>query len=265
MGGLEMITSASNSRVKNVIKLQKKVKERKEQNSFIVEGIKMFKEAPVEQMKEVYISKSLYEKMDLEEKLSQISYEVVEDNVFVQMSDTKTPQGVLSVLEMFHYDLDERLAGANGTWMVLEDIQDPGNLGTILRTGEGAGIEGVIMTNNTVDIYNPKTIRSTMGSLYRVPFFITNNIEETIQKMKENGFSIYAAHLAGEKFYDEFSYEKKTAFLIGNEGNGLKETTAKLATSYLKIPMEGNVESLNAAVASSILMYEAFRQKRSIK
>ena len=116
-----------------------------------------------------------------------------------------------------------------------------------------------------MDIYNPKTIRSTMGSLYRVPFFITNNIEETIQKMKENGFSIYAAHLAGEKFYDEFSYEKKTAFLIGNEGNGLKETTAKLATSYLKIPMEGNVESLNAAVASSILMYEAFRQKRSIK
>ena len=181
-----MITSAANSRVKNVIKLQKKAKERKEQNSFIVEGIKMFREAPIEQIKEVYISKSLYEKMALEEKLSQVSYEVVEDNVFAQMSDTKTPQGVLSVLEMFHYDLDERLARANGTWMVLEDIQDPGNLGTILRTGEGAGIEGVIMTNNTVDIYNPKTIRSTMGSLYRVPFFVTYNIEETHSKSLRN-------------------------------------------------------------------------------
>ena len=260
-----MITSASNSRVKNVIKLQKKAKERKEQNSFIVEGIKMFKEAPVEQIKEVFISKSLYEKMSLEEKLSQVSYEVVEDSVFAQMSDTKTPQGVLSVLEMFHYNLDERLVDANGTWMVLEDIQDPGNLGTILRTGEGAGVEGVIMTSNTVDIYNPKTIRSTMGSLYRVPFFITNNIEETVKKMGATGFSIYAAHLDGERFYDEFSYQEKTAFLIGNEGNGLKESTAKLATSYLKIPMEGNVESLNAAVASSILMYEVYRQKRHLK
>ena len=260
-----MITSASNSRVKNVIKLQKKAKERKEQNSFIVEGIKMFKEAPIEQIKEVFISKSLYEKMSLEEKLSQVSYEVVEDSVFAQMSDTKTPQGVLSVLEMFHYNLDERLADANGTWMVLEDIQDPGNLGTILRTGEGAGVEGVIMTSNTVDIYNPKTIRSTMGSLYRVPFFITNNIEETVKKMGATGFSIYAAHLDGERFYDEFSYQEKTAFLIGNEGNGLKESTAKLATFYLKIPMEGNVESLNAAVASSILMYEAYRQKRHLK
>lgn len=257
-----MITSATNPRVKNVIKLQKKAKERKEQNSFVVEGIKMFKEAPEEQIKEIYISKSVYEKNILSEKLSHLSYEVVEDSVFAQMCDTKTPQGVLCVLEMFHYHLEQELAVANGTWMILEDIQDPGNLGTILRTGEGAGIQGIIMTNNTVDIYNPKTIRSTMGSLYRVPFFIITNIEETLEYMSKEGFSIYAAHLDGKKYYDEFSYNGKTAFLIGNEGNGLKESTAKLATAYLKIPMEGNVESLNAAIASSVLMYEAYRQRR---
>lgn len=257
-----MITSAANSKVKNIIKLQKKARARKEQNSFVVEGIKMFQEAPEKQIKEVYISKSLFEKSTLMEKLSRLSYEVVEDSVFIQMSDTKTPQGVLCVLEMFHYDLEQRLAYANGTWIILEDIQDPGNLGTILRTGEGAGIEGIIMTDHTVDIYNPKTIRSTMGSLYRVPFFVTNCIEETLKNMEKKGFSIYAAHLEGSRFYDEFSYRGKTAFLIGNEGNGLKENTAKLATAYLKIPMEGHVESLNAAVASSILMYEAYRQKR---
>lgn len=257
-----MITSATNSRVKNIIKLQKKAKERREQNSFVVEGIKMFQEAPVNQIKEVYISKSLHEKNTLSEKLAQVSYEVVEDNVFAQMCDTKTPQGVLCVLRMFHYNLKEKLATANGIWMVLEDIQDPGNLGTILRTAEGAGIQGIIMTSNTVDIYNPKTIRSTMGSLYRVPFFITDHIEEILKNMANTGFSIYAAHLAGKRFYDEFSYTGKTAFLIGNEGNGLKDTTAELATAYLKIPMEGNVESLNAAVASSVLMYEAYRQRR---
>lgn len=257
-----MITSASNARIKNVIKLQKKGKERKKQGVFIVEGIKMFKEAPREQLLEVYISKSLYEKNILSEELKDLTYEIVEDNIFAQMSDTQTPQGILCILKMFQYDLEKELANANGVWMILEDIQDPGNLGTILRTGEGAGIEGVIVTENTVDIYNPKTIRSTMGSLYRVPFIVTKDLESTVNTMKNSGFSVYAAHLSGSRYYDEFTYQGKTAFLIGNEGNGLKESTAQLATAYLKIPMEGHVESLNAAVASSVLMYEAYRQRR---
>jgi len=261
-----MITSPANTKIKNVIKLQKKSRERKQQGVFVAEGIRMFREAPEELVREVYVSKSLFDKgilqEDLQVKLQAGKLEIVEDAVFDKISDTRTPQGILSVLRMPQYDLEKSLADADGIWLILEDIQDPGNLGTILRTAEGAGIEGVILTENTVDLFNPKTIRSTMGSLYRVPFFVTADIETTMGKLKEQGFAVYAAHLDGQKYYDEITYSGKTAFLIGNEGNGLRDATARLATDYLKIPMEGKVESLNAAIASSLLMYEAYRQRR---
>ncbi|MCR5753716.1 MAG: RNA methyltransferase, partial [Acetatifactor sp.] len=138
---------------------------------------------------------------------------------------------------------------------------DPGNLGTILRTGEGAGITGVIMSKGTVDIFNPKTIRSTMGSVYRVPFVYVEDLEETIKILHRSGIHTYAAHLKGEEYYDSFSFCEPTAFLIGNEGNGLKKETADLAEKYLKIPMEGKVESLNAGIATALLIYEAHRQR----
>lgn len=265
-----MIISSSNGRVKNVIQLAGKAKARKEQQSLVVEGIKMFLEAPCEKIKEIYVSESLLkrilsEKGKLFQRLQELEYEVVSDDVFAKMSDTKTPQGILCVVEQFSYVLPEVLASANGLWMILEDIQDPGNLGTILRTGEGAGINGVIMTGNTVDIYNPKTIRATMGSIYRVPFIYVESIQLAIAYMKEKGIKIYAAHLKGKDFYDCYDFKEKTAFLIGNEGNGLKEETAKLADAYLKIPMDGQVESLNAGVAAAVLMYEAKRQRRAEK
>lgn len=261
-----MITSSSNSRIKNVMQLTSKAKARKEQHSFVVEGGKMFLEAPPERVREVYVSETLLKRILLEkgklfERLQQTEYEVVTDDVFDKMSDTKTPQGILCVVEQFAYTLPEVLAEANGLWLVLEDIQDPGNLGTIFRTGEGAGIQGVVMTRGTVDIYNPKTIRATMGSVYRVPFIYVDSVQLAMAYMRELGIKTYAAHLGGSSSYDSFDFREKTAFLIGNEGNGLKEETAKLATAYLKIPMEGEVESLNAGVAASILMYEAKRQR----
>lgn len=264
-----MIISSSNSKIKNVIHLTGKAKARNEQHSFVVEGIKMFLEAPPERVKEIYVSegllkKSLADKGKLFEKLQELKYEVVADDVFGKMSDTKTPQGILCVVEQFSYTLPELLAAPNGLWMVLEDIQDPGNLGTILRTGEGAGIHGVIMTRNTVDIYNPKTIRATMGSVYRVPFVYVEKIQLALAYMKDLGIKTYAAHLNGRNFYDYIDFREKTAFLIGNEGNGLKEETARLASAYLKIPMEGQVESLNAGVAAALLMYEAKRQRSQL-
>lgn len=265
-----MITSAANAKVKNVIKLQKKSRERHRQNAFVVEGIRMFKEAPIHMISEIYLSKTLHEKGTLkkelraltEEKASGLSIETVEDAVFTQMSDTQTPQGILCVMHMPDMDLGASLEGAGGTWILLEDIQDPGNLGTIIRCGEGAGVEGIILTGNTADLYNPKTIRATMGSVYRMPVFVTESIAQTVETMKEQGFAVYAAHLCANKDYDAISYEGKHAFLIGNEGNGLKEETAQLATEYIRIPMEGRVESLNAAIASSLLMYESYRHRR---
>ena len=117
------------------------------------------------------------------------------------------------------------------------------------------------MSSQTVDIYNPKTIRATMGSVYRVPFLYVDDLGEVIQKLYKKGVHTYAAHLQGSNYYDAFPFREPTAFLIGNEGNGLSKELADMAESYLKIPMEGQVESLNAAVAAALLMYETHRQR----
>lgn len=262
-----MITSVANKRVKELVELSKKAKARDEAGVFVAEGRKMFLEAPPERIAEVYIEEHFLEKApgDIRKKLEQTSYEVVSEDVFCKISDTKTPQGILCVVRQKQWKLEELLHPAEGRkplLMVLEDIQDPGNLGTILRTGEGAGVSGVIMTDHTVDLYHPKTIRATMGSLYRMPCVETSDIQETLKQLQAAGIRVYAAHLKGKAYYDQFDYTGGTAFLIGNEGNGLQTETADAADIYVRIPMEGQVESLNAAIASTILMYEANRQRR---
>ena len=257
-----MITSTVNARVKRLVNLGKKAKLRYSEGVFLVEGLKMFMEAPPEWVKEIYVSESFLEK-NPSEKLKNMKYEMVSDEVFQKISDTQTPQGVLCVMKMPEYKLEDLLDKKHMLFILLEDIQDPGNLGTMFRAGEGAGIDGVIMTKNTVDIFNPKVVRSTMGSIYRIPFVITDDILKTIADLKACGVTVYAAHLKESVDYDLQDYTKSTAFLIGNEAGGLKRETADIADCYIKIPMKGQVESLNAAVASSVLMYEAARQRRS--
>lgn len=264
----------TNKEIKELAAWNRKSKARKEDGVFLIEGTKMFLEAPMERIRKTFVSESFFksESQKLEngenspciEKLNICGYEVVTDAVFAKITDTMTPQGILCVMNQFAYQLEDLLKRKNPTLMVLEDLQDPGNLGTIMRTGEGAGIDGIIMSKGCVDIYNPKTIRSTMGSLYRVPFVYTDDLSGTIRSLQKEGICFYAAHLKGIGFYDEVDYTaaKGIGFLIGNEGNGLKDETADLADSYIKIPMEGKVESLNAAIAATVLMYEAYRQKR---
>lgn len=262
-----MITSNANPRVKQIIQWQTKAKERRAAGIFLTEGFKMFEEAPEEMLKQVYLSedalKKVGERPQLKEKLESTGYETVSAEVFARMSDTQTPQGILCVIERPVYTQEQLLKAKQPLLMILEDIQDPGNLGTIIRTGEGAGITGVIMSKRTVDIFNPKTIRATMGSVFRVPFIYVESLSETIGAVHGCGIHTYAAHLAGKAYYDACSYREPTAFLIGNEGNGLSPEIADMAEKYLKIPMEGRVESLNAAVAASLLMYEAHRQRRN--
>ena len=238
-----MITSSSNQQMKNITALMKKAKERKSLNLFVVEGRKMFEEVPPEWLSKVYVSERFLEEPEAEQLLAGKTYEVVADAVFKSISDTQTPQGILCLVRMPQYPLSDLLRGNRTHLLIVESIQDPGNLGTMLRTGEGAGITGIIMNRTTVDLFNPKTIRSTMGSIYRVPYYI-------------------AAHLKGQMQYDEPSSCKGTAFLIGNEGNGLSDEIAGLADTYVRIPMEGSVESLNAAVSAALLMYETNRQRR---
>lgn len=267
-----MITSTANKNVKRVMQLGKKAGQRRKEDVFIVEGIKMFLEAPECQIREIYVSLSFMQAVgnnesmkDVVHKLTQCGYEETTDEVFAKMSDTRTPQGILCVLKQFHYSLEDMKLDSAPFFLVLEDLQDPGNLGTIMRTGEGAGITGVIMSKDTVDIYNPKTIRATMGSIYRVPFFYTEDILKTIGDLKQHNVHVYAAHLKGTGNYDEFDYNKGTAFLIGNEGSGLSDEVTNATDTLVRIPMKGNVESLNAAVAASLLMYEGARQQRNKK
>lgn len=256
-----MITSTANKQVKNIIQLIKKAKERQAQKVFLAEGLRFFEEVPKERLQNVYVSESFLRKKENTEKIKGIAYEAVSDAVFQRMSDTKTPQGILAVVRQPEYELEELLGGEQTHLFILEGIQDPGNLGTIFRTGEGAGVTGIVMSG-CADLFAPKTARATMGSICRVPFYITHDLQETITEIKGKGIPLYAAHLKGKKYYDAFDYRGAAAFLIGSEGNGLSEETAGRADHYLKIPMGGQLESLNAAMAAGIFMYEVNRQRR---
>ncbi len=279
-----MITSLNNGRIKHAIQLKEKSRIRNEEGLFVAEGLKMFEEAPLSKIREIYCREDVWQKMEESykkaplDKLSGIYkkimtcekqgivVEIVSEEVFRKLSDTQTPQGLFFLMEKITYDLTALLKkagerkeqkGKRPLFLILEDVQDPGNLGTMIRTGEGAGVDGILMSKGTADIYNPKTIRSTMGSLYRVPFLYTGNLKQTIEQLQKAGIRIYAAHLKGTKSYREPDYAGGAAFLIGNEGNGLKEETAALADEYIRIPMLGKLESLNAAVAAALLMYQA--------
>ena len=225
----------------------------------------MFREVPLDKLKEVYVSESFYkkEKDTVKEVLkdSKIRVEELTDTVFSHASDTKTPQGILCVVEQMNHKISELTSAECPLIMVLDHLQDPGNLGTILRTAEGAGVTGILMDRECVDIYNPKTIRSTMGSIYRMPFLIVDDVVGFVKGLKARKICTYAAHLHGVHSYREEDYTKGTAFLIGNEGNGLTDAMAEAAECLIRIPMEGKVESLNAAIASAVLMYEAHGQR----
>lgn len=266
-----MITSTSNARVKRLAGLQKKRKLREKEQIYLTEGLRMFQEAPGKDLKELYVSQTFYERegqlIRSKEREAAVCAEVLADHVFAHVSDTQTPQGVLCVMARRREPALEELlaAGRDGRrplLMVLDNLQDPGNLGTIIRTGEGAGVTGIVMSSDCVDLYNPKTVRSTMGSIYRVPARVEADIAGFLRRIREAGIRVYAAHLDGTADYDEEDYTQGSAFLIGNEGNGLRAETAQAADTYIRIPMEGKVESLNAAIAATILMFEAGRQRR---
>ena len=263
---MKTLTSKDNAQIKNILKLQKSAKFRRQSGCFIAEGLRVCVDAVLSgaEIKALFITDEAIEKnADAYNTLSSHSDEtyVLSSALFDYISDTQAPQGILCVVKQFHYDLKDLTRGESPLCVVLENLQDPGNLGTIFRTAEGAGVSGILLSRDSVDLYNPKVIRSTMGSVYRMPFYYTDNLHAVLRDWKEQGIALYAAHLKGNHTYDHEDYRKSSAFLIGNESQGLTEETASLANHYIRIPMSGQVESLNAAVAAAILMYEARRQK----
>lgn len=260
-----MITAKSNSQLKYLATLLKKRSVREEDHVFVCEGRKMFFEI-LTQRPEMLV-KSYWSERGLagleaaeRELLAACDWEIVSDDAFDAVAETVTPQGVLAVVRMPQYTLAPMLTAENARLLVLERLQDPGNLGTILRTAEAAGMSGVILSADSVDAFNPKVVRSTMGAIFRVPFLYADDWEETLDALKGAGVTLYAAHLQGSVPYTEPSYEGRCAILIGNEANGLTEETTERADVRIRIPMEGAAESLNAAVAAAILMYQS-RQK----
>lgn len=248
---------------KDIAKLIKSTKDRKKQGRYIVEGIKMVLEAVNMGIAErVFVLEEWWqeyiEKGGEKGVFDACGYEVLEKQTFKQLTDTVTPQGIIAVVSMKNDSVDDVIESVKKEnicrLLILENLQDPGNLGTILRTAEAAGYKGVLMNKGTVDIYNPKVVRSTMGAIFRVPFAYAESMDEIISICKENDITVYGAALEGNDIREE-KYDDALAFIIGNESSGMTEESKKACDKLVKIPMCGEVESLNASVAAAVLMY----------
>ncbi|MCI9361343.1 MAG: RNA methyltransferase [Hungatella sp.] len=262
-----MISSVSNGKVKKAAALGKKAKYRRETGLYVVEGPKMAFELPEDEIECVYVTENfLRSYQEIAKKMRKLKcMELVTDEVMKAMSDTESPQGILAVARQHRYEMKDILKRQDKAHLIiLETLQDPGNLGTIMRTAEAAGVSGIVMDRGTADIYSPKVIRSTMGAIFRMPFVYVEDLKSSLKEMKQAGICLYAAHLEGAKDYDKEDYTRDMGFLIGNEAKGLSADITFMADACVKIPMSGKVESLNAAVAASVFMFEAARQRRSL-
>ena len=263
---LERITSAANPRIKRLTALQQKHRERERERANAAEGVRLFSDTPQELIEEVFLTEKLLSyDPGIAAKLEGCRAFLIPESLLEKVSDTRSPQGVIFTVKMREYAEEDLLGGKASVaplLLVLEDIRDPGNLGTMFRSAEAAGVTGILMSAGTADIYQPKAVRSTMSAVYRVPHRYTDDLCGDIERLKSMGITVFAADLKAAKAYDTFDYAKPSALLIGNEAHGLTPEAAAAAGRSIIIPMCGGIESLNAAVAASVLMFEAARQRR---
>lgn len=260
---MQIITSKDNEVIKNIRKLKDK-KYREQEKKYIIEGIKLIEEAVEEkaQIDTIVVCEDCVKDDIIEQKLL---YEIakynciyVSEKVFSAVTEVTNPQGILAVVkkeneeESIDYDQDVIL--------VLDGIQDPGNLGAILRTADSVGLSQIIISKETADAYNPKVVRSTMGAIFRVKIIISQDIVKTLKEIKKHKFKIVATSLQTDKSIYDVDYEKKV-IVIGNEANGISNEVLDISDIKAKIPMLGKTESLNASVATSVILYEYVRQK----
>ena len=253
-----MISSLSNPLIKQVLMLQKKASLRKEEGLFVVEGKRFAEEIPLERLERAFVTEAFAASEEGRELAARLKAESVSEGVMAKMADTKTPQGILALVRR-----QEAADFGPGPLLLLERIQDPGNLGTLFRTAEAAGAGGILMDRETVDPYSPKVLRATMGGIFRLPFRVAEDLRKEAEALRKQGYRLYAAHLKGQEAFDRAAYPARCAFMLGNEGNGLSEELTALADSLVRIPMEGQAESLNVAVAGALLLYEAYKQRRA--
>ncbi|MDD7267086.1 MAG: RNA methyltransferase [Lachnospiraceae bacterium] len=256
-----VITSPDNPLIRDLQKLQTKAALRAERGVFVVEGPKQVAEAVAEGLvlRLLVITSAQRIKAAALLRLAAergISVQEISEAAFKKISDTQTPQGVLAVIE--RPKASEDILAKGNLFLLLECIQDPGNLGTIIRSAEGAGVDAVLLSEGCADVYAPKTVRSTMGSLYRVPILTGVEPNKMIRYLQKRGVQVCAAALTAESCsFTELSYRKPTAFVIGNEAKGLSEATINAADQAVILPMAGKLESFNAGVAATLLAYFA--------
>ena len=231
---------------------------------FVAEGVRFVSEIPDDWNVRYYIaSESFLNENDTETYERRAVVYCIADEMFSALSDTESPQGILAVCEKRTDGYAAHFACENPFFLVCENLQDPGNLGAIIRTADACGVDAVFLSKGTVDVYNPKVLRATMGSIFHLPIVEGIVLSELTKKFKEKNISLYAAHLSGEILPYDLPLREGCAFLVGNEGHGLTGDAVDLCERLVKIPMPGQAESLNAAVAAGILMYEVLRQRLS--
>nr|WP_307992026.1 RNA methyltransferase [uncultured Niameybacter sp.] len=261
MASSKFISSESNPIIKNIQLLQSKKNERKKQGLFLVEGIRSVNEIPDHYEIDTLVMSDAFDEAELKVMGAKQNI-VVPSELFKKMSDTQTPQGILALVKMKEYTLNKIQVKPNGSYLLLENLQDPGNLGTIIRSAYGFGVEAIFLTKGCVDLYSPKTVRSTMGALLHVPIVVGENLEDYIDWARKHNLTLYTTaldHTACK--VSEADFTKGHVLIIGNEGNGVSEEALKVADQKVYIPMPGGLESLNASIATSICMYEVMRQR----
>ena len=260
---MQVISSKENEIIKHIKKLKDK-KYRDQYGEYIIEGFKMIEEAIEENadIKSIFICD---ECIKTEEVSKQLLYEIakyqcytVPEKLFKQLTQVTSPQGILAIMEK--KTIESQIDYKQDIIVALDDIQDPGNLGTILRTLDSIGITQVLVSSKTADCFNPKVVRSTMGAIFRVKVIICNDLTKTLQQAKAHKFKIVITSPKAEQTIYDMKYTKKV-LVIGNEANGVSKQIESISDEKVTIPMLGKAESLNASVATGIILYEYVRKK----
>lgn len=250
------ITSIKNNKIKELRKLYKK-KYRKRQAQFVLEGLRLIRgayraDAGIE---DIFLTKKFYGNHKDEKFIidNQNKLLFVNSKLIYEVADTDNPQNIIAVVNEPQTEAKEVLA--KDYILVIDQIQDPGNMGTLIRTAAAAGFESMIISKGSVDIYNLKVLRSTAGAIYSIPFIKDIAKEELKTLLKEKEQHIYAADLDTDHYYNKLDYKKPLSLIIGNEAVGIRKELLEIADKSVKIPLRGNVESLNAAIAAGIIMF----------
>lgn len=263
---MQVISSKDNEFVKHVKKLKEK-KYRDINQEFIIEGIKLVKEAIEEKanIKNIIICDNCEDSgiipKDLMYEIAKYNCIYVTENILKTMSDVNAPQGILAIISM--NNKNNEIDYSQDIIVALDDIQDPGNLGTILRTVDSVRLNQILVSKGTADCYNPKVVRSTMGAIFRIKIIECENLEQTLKETQKNNFRIVVSSLQTKNSLYDINFDKKV-IIIGNEANGVEPQIQKIADEKIKIPMLGKTESLNASVATGVILYEYVRQKTTI-